>query len=389
MKMKLFERKKQSVTQEVAATGVPQFYGSPFAFTQQGGAVSRAEQQLYSALRQRVPVIDGAIGKIVRLTGGFRVVCADASAQKMLDGFLMNVNVGGNQRGIGAFIDSYTDSLLTFGTAVGEMVLSDDKRAFSLFNAPLENISLSRSRENPLDIHITALTQGGEVPVKNPERVLMSVLSPSEGEIYGNSLLRGLPFVSAILMQIFETIGTNWERVGNLRYAVTYRPGNDTLDKAYAKDRVMQIARGWKDAMKSGGEVKDFVAVGDVDIKVIGADNQVLDSEIPVRQLIEQIVAKTGLPPFMLGLNWSTSERMAQQQTDVLTTELWHYRRILSPVIMKIAGMYLRMNGFSPECTVEWDEISLLDETEQAKALYYRAQAEKYLAEANALKENR
>mgnify|MGYP001527896479 FL=1 len=50
--------------------------------------------------------------------------------------------------------------------------------------------------------------------------------------------------------------------------------------------------------------VKDFVAVGDVSVKVIGADNAVLDSEIPVKQLLEQIVAKTGLPPFMLGLSW-------------------------------------------------------------------------------------
>ena len=385
--MKLFERKKQSVNADVAATGVSQLYGNRFSFAE-GSSLSRAELQLYSNLRRRVPVIDGAISKIVRLTGGFRVVCSDASAQRLLDDFLMNVNVGGNQKGLGAFIDSYTDSLLTFGTAVGEMVLSENKHTFSLYNAPLESIALHRSRENPLRVDISTLSQGGEVPVKNPERVLVSVLSPSEGELYGNSLLRGLPFVSAVLMQIFETIGTNWERVGNLRYAVTYRPGNDSLDKAYAKDRVMQIARGWSDAMKSGGEVKDFIAVGDVDIKVIGADNQILDSEIPVRQLMEQIVAKTGLPPFMLGLNWSTSERMAQQQTDVLTSELWHYRRLLTPVIMQIASMFLRMHGYSPECTVEWDEISLLDETEQAKALYYRAQAEKFLAEANALKEN-
>ena len=159
------------------------------------------------------------------------------------------------------------------------------------------------------------------------------------------------------------------------------------MDKAYAKERAMQIARGWSDAMKSGNEVKDFIAVGDVDIRVIGADNQILDSEIPVRQLLEQIVAKTGLPPFMLGLNWSTSERMAQQQTDLLTSELWHYRRILTPVIEKICRMFLRMNGFSCDCNVEWDDISLLDETEQAKALYYNAQAEKYMAEASALKE--
>ena len=62
------------------------------------------------------------------------------------------------------------------------------------------------------------------------------------------------------------------------------------------------------------GSVRDFVAVGDVDIKVIGADNQVLDSEVPVRQILEQLVARTGIPPFLLGLTWSSTERMSTQQ---------------------------------------------------------------------------
>ena len=53
--------------------------------------------------------------------------------------------------------------------------------------------------------------------------------------------------------------------------------------------------------------VKDFVAVGDVSVKVIGADNAVLDSEIPVRQLLEQIVSKLSIPPFLLGLQWSST----------------------------------------------------------------------------------
>ena len=48
------------------------------------------------------------------------------------------------------------------------------------------------------------------------------------------------------------------------------------------------------------GDVRDLVAVGDVDIRVIGADAPVLDSQVPVRQVMEQIVAKTGIPPFML-----------------------------------------------------------------------------------------
>ena len=39
------------------------------------------------------------------------------------------------------------------------------------------------------------------------------------------------------------------------------------------------------------GDISDFVAVGNVKIQTIGADNQILDSEVPVRQMLEQIIA--------------------------------------------------------------------------------------------------
>ena len=124
------------------------------------------------------------------------------------------------------------------------------------------------------------------------------------------------------------------------------------------------------------GTVRDFVAVGDVDIRVIGADNQFIATEVPVRQLLEQIVAKLGLPPFLLGLSWSSTERMSSQQSDLLTGELESYRRLLTPVLAKIAGLYLRSQGFAPEVAVEWAPISLQDETEEATARLTRAKAE-------------
>jgi hypothetical protein len=114
-----------------------------------------------------------------------------------------------------------------------------------------------------------------------------------------------MPFLADILLKILNCIGVNWERAGNVRFAVTYRPQGDVLDRACAGERAEQIAAEWSAAMQSGknGAVRDFVAVGDVDIRVIGADGQVLDSEVPVRQILEQLIARTGIPPFMLGLN--------------------------------------------------------------------------------------
>ena len=113
-----------------------------------------------------------------------------------------------------------------------------------------------------------------------------------------------------------------------MRYSVVYKPG-DASGQIDAQERSEQIAEQWSQAMQESrhGVVRDFVAVGDVQIKVIGADGQILDSEVPVRQILEQLVAKTGLPPFLLGLNWASTERMSAQQTDLLTSELWAIRR--------------------------------------------------------------
>ncbi len=332
--------------------------------------------RLYYTLREAIPVIDAAILKIVRLTGGFEVKCFEKAAQNAMDDFVSNVSVGGNRQGLDAFVASYLEQLLTCGTAVGEMVTDTDGNMRALFNAPLQNIELKRNK-NGFDIDIFVRDGVSLRKITAPEMCLLSVLNPEPGALTGNSILKGMPFVSSVLLKIFESIGANWERVGNLRFAVTYNPKNDAVDRAYAKDRAMQVAKEWGEAMQSGSEIRDFVAVGDVQIKVIGADNQILDSEIPVRQMLEQIVAKTGIPPFMLGLSWSSTERMSQQQSDALTSELEAYRRILTPVITKICSAFLRSRGLSCGFEVVWNDIMLQDEVEQSRAMLYRAQAEK------------
>ena len=291
----------------------------------------------------------------------------------------MRINVGGNQKGISAFADNYMDQLLTYGSAIGEMVMNENGIC-ALYNGELEYIDVKRKNDS-MDLEFFNTSSGSAVRLKNEEALLFSVLNPQAGRILGTSLLRGLPFVSDILLKIYNTIGTNWDRVGNLRYAVTYKPQNDSVDRGFAKERANQMARAWKDAMSSKDSVKDFVAVGDVQVRVIGADNQVLDSEIPVRQMLEQIIAKTGLMPYMFGLSWSTTERMSQQQADILTTELESYRRILTPVLKKIADTYLISNGIAENVEVVWDDITLQDELSLAQVRLYDAQTQKILKE--------
>ena len=51
---------------------------------------------LYRALREAVPVIDAAIYKLMRLTGGFRAVCENERFQPLLDDFSAQVPVDCN-----------------------------------------------------------------------------------------------------------------------------------------------------------------------------------------------------------------------------------------------------------------------------------------------------
>lgn len=327
-------------------------------------------RQLYRALRESVPIIDAAIYKLRRLIGEFQVTCPDEEAQKGLRDFLENVQVNAAGVGIHEFLGIYLEELVTYGNAVGEMVVSGGQLA-ALYNASLEQLELEA--DGPLGVRVSALGPGGKEPCPYPELLLVSALNPAAGSPWGTSLLRGLPFVSEVLLKIYHTLGVNWERLGNVRFAVTCKP--DSMG-AMAGDRARQVAQEWKRAMTSR-EPRDFVAVGDVSIKAIGADNQILESEVPVRQMLEQIVAKLGLPPFLLGLSWSSTERMSSQQADVLTSELDAYRRVLTPVASKICRTWLALAGYGPEFTLEWEEITMQDEVDHANARYLTAQARK------------
>lgn len=353
-------------------------YGAFRGYVPLGGG----EERIYRELRSAVPVLDAAVGKLVRLCGGFSAQCPSPRVQGRLEEFLRTVPCGRGQYGVDSFLAAYLDSLLTYGRAVGELVVAGERLRAVCWGDVTQIVI--REGESALDVELWGPDSGGilrRLPWQ--ELLLFTTMNPEPEHPYGVSLFRGLPFLADILMKIYNTIGINWERAGNVRYSVVCRPG-ESLDPAQARERGSQIASEWARAMEDGknGMVRDFVAVGDVEVKVIGGESPILDSEVPVRQILEQLVAKTGLPPFLLGLSWSTTERMSAQQADLLTSELWAIRRAVEPVLRKICRTYLVLEGMDPAVEIVWDEISLQDMAETARAELYRAQAERMRKEA-------
>lgn len=333
------------------------------------------ELAVYRAIREGIPVVDAAISKLVRLCGGLQVQCRDRAAQGGMEHFLRTVPTGRGQRGIQSFLDCYLDSLFTCGRAVGELV--PDQAGREVAALLCGNVSQIEIQEGatPLDFTLCARGEDGVIrPLPRQELLLFTPFQPEAEAPYGVSLLRSMPFLAEILLKIFRTMGDNWERAGNVRFAVVCKGE----EGAAAQQRCDQVAREWSHAMQASrdGNLRDLVVAGDVDIRVIGADGQILDSEVPVRQILEQLVARTGIPPFLLGLSWSTTERMSSQQADLLTSEIDAIRRSVEPVVERVCELWLRLHGYDSHVQVIWNEVDLQDEDMAAKAELYRAQAQ-------------
>ena len=376
-------KRKKTETGTVAAvcqlrSGNAHPFGAMRSFQPLGGG----EERIYRELREALPVLDAAVGKMVRLCGGFQPKCRNPEAQERLETFLKTVPCGRGQVGMDSFLSGYLDSLLTYGRAVGEMVVAGGRLRAVCWGdvTALE----AQEGENPLETVLWGRDEHGLLrPLPYQHLLLFTTMNPEPAHPYGVSLFRGMPFLAEILVKIYNTIGINWEHAGNIRYSVVCK-GGENLDPTVAQERGRQVAQQWARAMEDSknGTVRDFVAVGDVEIKVIGGEAPILDSQIPVRQILEQLVAKTGLPPFLLGLSWSTTERMSVQQADLLTSELWALRRMVEPAMEKVCRTFLALEGLDDRFQIIWDDISLQDITQEAQAQLYQAQAEKYRAEA-------
>ena len=375
------KRKQQGVPVTATACQLRSGQGHPFGALKGFVPLGTGEEQIYRQLREAIPVLDAAVGKLVRLSGGFEVCCRSKESQEKLEKFLRNVPCGHGQEGIDSFLHGFVDSLLVYGRSVGEMVV-DRGHLKAVCWGDVTQLEVVEG-ESPLDTQLWGPDGKGHMRALPYQHLLLfTTLNPEAAHPYGVSLFRGMPFLADVLMKIYATIGTNWERAGNVRYSVICKNG-ENLDPSTAQERGRQVAQEWSRAMEDAksGTVRDFVAVGDVEIKVIGSEAQILDSQVPVRQILEQLVAKTGLPPFLLGLNWSTTERMSTQQADILTSELWALRRTVEPVLRKISKTYLALEGLDDRVEILWNDISLQDITEEAKAELYKAQAAKYRAE--------
>jgi hypothetical protein len=351
------------------------------------GSDRAREMDLYRELRRLLPIVDAAIHRLTRLIGTVRVE-STAGVIEDIEGFLRHVPVNGLQRGFDVFLANHIGQMLLYGCAGAEVVPETGRRGVrALLN--LDSRYLRVLEDNPpLKLGIGYQPPGTREPIRIPPSLALYSVNAPEGDApYGTSLLRSVPFVARLVLTMERALEQTWERMGAPSYKVTWNPPADFVDPD--GERTREIMKGIEDGFTSAmqarhdtGLVSDFFAAGDVTAEILGAGGSQLEFRETYRALTEQIVARTGLPPFMLGLSWATTERMSQQQADLLINEVKHLRRQLEPMVEQLIDLWMVLVRRRARFRVRWSEVSLQDLKDTADAVYRRAMARKADVEA-------
>lgn len=384
----------------------------PFTGTIGGWVPQQINPWLMEALREAIPILDAAINRLVTFDGILVVEGGNDRITGLIDEWMRNIPVNDAEHTLQAFYTSQGNEVYEQGCTVGEMVFDargrevvglrvadskgiifvrEDSRLRTLYRAP----TIQRGRRaDGLDSVEALLRRGvrsttvsglrglGFVEVA-PEAMVYAVNHPEADGPYGTSVLRSLEFVSQILLKMQNATGRVWERFGDPPFHVHYGTKNRTLGADEVGRRATQIAADLAKALtaKANGNSVDLAtgagADDTIELKVIGAEGEALTIEQPMRHVIEQIVAKLGLPPWSLGLQWSTTGGAAEQQAVVVLQEAQTRFTRREHGLEHIVATHLRGRGITwkpGDWRIKQRLPNLQDEVKKAQAAFLRAQ---------------
>lgn len=334
---------------------------------------------LYEQLVELVPLVNAAIAKLVQLVG-CPVIEAEDDVQADIEEWLARLRVNRLQSGFANGFGTWLTAMLTYGRSHAEILLPagrDD--VYALQQLHTRSIEL-RPRADGYSLDVVQMQPLAGLPVTlNPRLMIHALYDVRNDNPLGNSLLYGLPFMLELYTTMARGLKATWERFGTPSFHVRYVPPEALSDPTGAQNRayVSQIGAAFEQWAKSRakGEVRDFTTAGDIEIKVIGAEGEALDFSTPARSVAEQIVAKTGLPPHTLGLQWATTERLSSVQAQLLTETIDEIRRGVTGELQYLIALRQQLSGGSEEFAIGWPPVSLIDEMDTARAKLFDAQA--------------
>lgn len=379
----------------------------------------------YEALREGIPVIDSAIRRLISLNGTVRIIGDNPALVRELEDFCLNVPVNDHQKGIHAFLENFSNEVFEQGFAMPEFLATaklddiaglrvpDSKQILfrrtpdgstepwyrylnsfvpanvTRYNSPSTLVERILSASYSQALYINS---GWEVKL-NPANKMYFSINNENSDPYGVSLLRSMEFCSKLLMTMQNSMSNVWERFGDPSFHVKYKTNRKDLGSDTLEARRQKIQTDFDSAIraKRSGKSADFVSAinseADMEISVIGADGHVLELEIPAQHVLDQIVSKTGLPGWMLGIAGKTVQGMASLEVEAALQDAKIRQLAMLPELIRLFSIVLKMRGHSwknittsPDKPGDWGIVfetpNMRDMVAQAQARFLNAQAD-------------
>ena len=344
-----------------------------------GGFVPRqVNPALYEAMREALPMVDGAIGMLVTLDGIVRVEGDDAALVAEIDAWMQAVKVNDAEIGLQAFYESQGNEIYEQGFAIGEWTaakgakgverlrVADSKgvmflrdgdalRMFYRATPPKPSTQAGLQAAEGLLRRTPGLTAGAlteqDYREVDARRVVYAVNRPEADNPYGTSMLRGLEVTCDTMLRIQTALGRTWTRWGDPSHHIAYKTKNGKVTGEELERRKERLAQELAAVLagKERGNSADFVtATGMLDeiaVNPLGASQVVLDAEQPLKHVTEQVCARFGLPPWLLGVDGTVGAGQAERQSELVlqaSKTRWERRK---PGLEALVATHLRLLG--------------------------------------------
>ncbi len=349
----------------------------------------KVDMEFYEVLREAIPVIDAAIWKLVSLDGNITI---EGNNEKLVDeiqDWIDNVPVNDMQKGLHAFHQNISNEAFEQGFGLGEFIASKKRDdIIRLKVADSKTVQFAR-KENRIDIYQKTDGDTDYRPLKRENLLYFSINNENQNP-YGTSIMRSMEFVAKILATMHNSLLNVWERFGDPSFHISYKTTKRGLGDTSLEDRRKKIAEDFDAAIrkKREGQSMDFVNAvdkdSDIEIKIIGSDGQELSLEIPARHVLEQIISKTGLPSWMLGMHWSTTERLADKEVTMLLQDVATRQAAKKPFLVRLIKILLLLRGRTwkkGDWSLEFVTANLHDTEKQARARFLNLQGDFYIVQ--------
>ncbi len=381
----------------------------------------KIDPRFYEVLREAIPMNDTAIDKLVSINGRIEIIGDKADCVAELEDFCRFVPVGPNRHGIQEYRKAMWGEGFEQGFGFGELAATPDlKDIEGLRVADSKYIIYWKNADGlpePWYLYPDKDT-GGNRPLVDPADLMGKIINARYGQTlnynqqdmvklspgnkfylapriensnpYGISLFRAQPWVAQILATLQNSIKNSADRFGDPMYHV-HSAGKTPADKIQKliDDLSAQLTTAL--SVKRAGGSADIVTAGGeaskVDIKVIGHEGQLFEYEVPMRHAEENVVVSSGLPAWMLGKYWSTTERMAQLEVEMVLADGAMRNETETPGLIRLFSTVLAMRGkkwktitTDPGKPGDWGfrfiQPNLHNEVQTAQARFLNAQAD-------------